>query len=111
MEPPANGNIIRTVGIRAIDRKGLCLDIGVSLQRECVPMISSGNWTTTTSQYHASGISVSKRGQRVRISVPNCENVPLVTWVVCEEVRKQWMIKFIISRGVNLRPTSHGLIG
>ena len=52
-----------------------------------------------------------KHGRRVRISVPNCENVQLVMWIVCEEVRGEGMLRFIITRGVNLRPTSHGLLG
>ena len=47
----------------------------------------------------------------MRVSVPNCESVQLVMWIVCEEVRGEEMLKFTITRGVNLRPTSHGLLG
>ena len=69
------------------------------------------NTFRVTSRYRSSGVSVSKYRQRVRVSVPNCDNVQLVMWVECEEVGGQEMLKFIISRGVNLQPTSHGLLG
>ena len=48
---------------------------------------------------------------RVRVSVPNCELVDLVMWVMVVEMRGENMIKFVIMRGVNLSPTSHGLVG
>lgn len=83
----------------------------VSLAGNCTPVISEGNRTFLTSRYRSSGVSVSKYRQRVRVSVPNCDNVQLVMWVECEEVAGQEMLKFIISRGVNLQPTSHGLLG
>ena len=111
MNIPENGNIIDAIGIRAVNSLGWCLDVGVSLASNCTPVVSEGNRTFSTSRYRSGGISVSKYRDRVRISVPNCENVQLVMWVECEEVRGQKMVKFIISRGVNLRPTSHGLLG
>ena len=54
--------------------------------------------------------------------MPNCADVSLVMWVVCETVDitdpytgvnlgPVNMIKFIISRGFNLHEYSHGLIG
>ena len=111
MNIPENGNIIDAIGIRAVDNLGRCLDVGVSLAGNCTPVVSEGNRTFSTSRYRSGGISVSKYRDRVRVSVPNCENVQLVMWVECKEVRGQKMVKFIISRGVNLRPTSHGLLG
>ena len=108
---PQNGNIISSIGIRAVNRLSRCVDVEVSLAGNCTPVISEGNRTLLTSRYRSSGVSVSKYRQRVRVSVPNCNNVQLVMWVECEEVGGQEMLKFIISRGVNLQPTSHGLLG
>ena len=56
-------------------------------------------------------LSLPKNSNRVRISVPNCELVDLVMWVMMVEMRGQNMIKFVIMRGVNLTPTSHRLVG
>ena len=47
-----------------------------------------------------------KYARRVRILAPNCENVMLVMWVICESRNDQDMIKFAIARGVNLRASS-----
>lgn len=111
MDIPDNGNIIGTVGIRAVDRVGVCVDVAVDLKDNCVPRISQGNVTQTMLRYSSNGVSMSTHRDRVRVSVPNCEGVQLVMWVICEEVGGQEMIKFVISRGINLRPSSHGLLG
>ena len=111
MNIPENGNIIDAIGIRAVNNLGWCVDVRVSLAGNCTPVVSEGNRTFSTSRYRSGSVLVSKYRDRVRVSVPNCDSVQLVMWVECEEVRGQNMVKFIISRGVNLRPTSHGLLG
>lgn len=111
MDVPENGNIVSAIGVRAVNKFGQCVNIRVDLEGNCTPVIMDGNETVVTSRYRSGGVSVSKHRERARISVPNCENVQLVMWVVCEEVRGQRMVEFVISRGVNLRPTSHGLLG
>ena len=64
----------------------------------------------TTQEFSIAGISARKRKlNRVRISIPNCDNVNLVMWVTCE--RDPDMIRFQIARGLSLLPTSHGLLG
>jgi predicted secreted protein len=107
---PSNGNIINQIGVVAEDSTGQCQRIQVNLT-ECA---ASVNGVSVTS-YNQNGISVIRRSgfkfPRVRISVPNCENIDLVMWVVCEERSGQPMIKFVVARGHNLTPTSHGLIG
>ena len=70
-----------------------------------------GGQEFSTSQYNSDGISVSRFGQKVRVVVPNCENVDLVMWITCREVNSNRMMRFVITRGVNLRPTSHGFLG
>ena len=63
-------------------------------------------------EFSMAGISARKtRMDRVRISVPNCEQVNLVLWVICERRPEVDMIRFQIARGVNLASTSHGLLG
>ena len=107
---PSDGNIINQIGVVAEDSTGQCQRIQVNLT-ECA---ASVNGVSVTS-YNQNGISVIRRSgfkfPRVRISVPNCENIDLVMWVVCEERSGQPMIKFVVARGHNLTPTSHGLIG
>lgn len=112
MTPPASGNIISAVGIKAVDYRGNCIDIEVNLQSGCVPVVRGSNGQpVSTSRYDQYGVLVRRHREGVRVAVPNCENAPLVVWVLCEESRNQSMIKFVISRGVNLRPTAHGILG
>lgn len=113
MNVPENGNIIKSVGIRAVDSMDQCVDITVGLENGCIPTVSPNQSSAVEmTRYTLHGVSVSKhQNNRVRVSVPNCENLQLVMWVVCEQVNSQEMIKFVITRGVNLRPTSHGLLG
>ena len=112
MPPPLSGNIIHTVAITAVDHRGYCVYIEVSLHTQCTPIIrNSDGIVSSSSRYSLNGVSVRRHQQGVRVAVPNCENTPLVLWVLCQEIRNTSMIKFVISRGVNLRPTSHGLLG
>ena len=113
MDIPERGNIIDSVGIRAVDTAGKCVNIRVSIESGCTPNISTGDGVTQpVTRYNSQGVSVSThRNHRVRVSVPNCENVQLVMWVICESMNRQEMVKFVITRGINLRPTSHGLLG
>lgn len=63
-------------------------------------------------------------GSRVRVAVPNCAHISLVMWIICENSTLQsydindnpvtamvLMMKFVITRGLNLQERSHGLIG
>ena len=111
MVPPASGNIVSEVGIKAVDSRGDCLNIGVSLRTQCMPVITGSGTTTVLSRYNAHGVSVRRHRKGVRVAVPNCENTRLVMWVLCDEVRGQRMVKFVVARGVNLRPTAHGILG
>lgn len=111
MSNPASGNVISAVGITAVDSLGQCVEISVGLENSCIPVISNGNETSTSTYYNFGSISVVKHGRRVRVLVPNCENSNLIMLVSCREHNGQKMIKFEVTRGVNLRPTSHGLLG
>ena len=108
MDIPENGNIMRAVGIRAVSQSGACHNIEVRI---------NGTLTTTVDDTEISGVFVSggvrvrAYSDRVRVSVPNCELVDLVLWVTRDVTNGQAMLRFQVSRGYNLSPTSHGLIG
>ena len=104
---PNDGNIITSVGVKAVDRSGKCVDIVVSLSEQCLPYVDS----VQTMYYDQFGVSVRKRGDKVSVAVPNCENEQLVMWMMCKTIAGQRMLDFSIRRGLNLRPTSHGLLG
>ena len=118
MNNPNDGNIINEIGIVAAGTSNSCFNITVRLNNgtcQASRTASDGSGDTSySSNFDDSfnGIFMRQRmPTRVRISVPNCEQIPLVMWVTCETIGGQEMIRFDISRGVNLRPTSHGLIG
>ena len=106
MNDPVDGNIISKIGVRAVDSSGVCQQIEADLEG-CTARVNGNNVT----MYNQDGIHVMRRTNRIRISVPNCGSIPLVMWVICEVREQQPMIKFVVARGFNLRPTSHGLIG
>ena len=104
---PNDGNIITSIGIKAVDNEGTCVNIAVTLSQQCVPVVDS----ISSVFYSRLGVSVRKRGDKVSVSVPNCENERLVMWMFCRTIGGQNMLDFTIRRGLNLRPTSHGLMG
>ena len=104
---PVDINVITKIGIVAIDSNGVCQRIRVDLDG-CTAFV---NDTQINESYQLADIGVRRIGDRVRVSVPNCGNPNLVSWVVCEQTMGLKMIRFVISRGLNLRPASHGIIG
>lgn len=105
-------NVISTIGVRAVNQQSRCVNIEVGVENGCVPVISEdGSSSRVFLRYHSAGITVSKHRNQVRVSVPNCRNIQLVMWITCQNVSGFPMIRYDITRGINLRPTSHGLIG
>ena len=101
------GNIMSKIGVLAEDNKGTCQQIEVDLEG-CTAKVNG----QVVSEYYQNGVRVvQRRGKRVRIAAPNCADTDVVMWVICEVQMKEPMIKFVISRGDSLRPSSHGLIG
>lgn len=104
---PSLGNIVSKIGVLAEDSKGACQQIEVDWEG-CTASVNG----KVVSNYYQNGVRViQRRGKRVRIAAPNCGNLDVVMWVVCEVRQKQPMIKIVISGGINLRPGCHGLIG
>ncbi|XP_064387505.1 uncharacterized protein LOC135335846 isoform X3 [Halichondria panicea] len=112
MDIPEFGNIMGTIGVRAATNDQRCYNIRV--EREgCRALVSGGvaEPAVIESTFASGGISVRRYPNRVRISTPNCDQVTLVMWVRCVTREGQDMLDFAVSRGANLRPTSHGLLG
>ena len=99
-------NVIGRVGVLAVDNDGNCQRITINVM-ECTGTVGSTE-VTQDSPYDNAGIRVRKGRRYFRIVMPNCERQDLVSWVICEEGD---MLKFVITRGFNLQPTSHGIIG
>ena len=103
---PSGGNFIRKIGVLAEDSNGVCQEIEADLEG-CTARVNGNN----VAMYNQDDVLVVRRTNRIRISVPNCNNINLVMWVICEVRGGQSMLKFVVARGFNLNPTSHGLIG
>ena len=107
MNSPARGNVISQIGVYAVgESEEDCHTIRVN-----VDCSYEFNGEPVVGNIRIDGIYVRQYPTRVRISVPNCENINLVMWVTCQNASGQEMLRFDISRGLNLRPTSHGLLG
>ena len=112
-------NVITQVGIRAVDEDSHCLNILVYI-RQCSAYINEVP-LSFTDKYSVGGVSVRRYRNRVRISVPNCNDLTLVMWVFCETRTldnpngpgiTSEMIKVVVMRGLNQgHSKSHGLIG
>lgn len=106
---------IHPVGIRASDDNDMCHNIEIVQDQttgHCVTSINGGSSLSIGADVTFSGINVKQRmSSRVRVRVPNCERIPLVMWVTCQNMSGELMIRYDISRAVNLRPSSHGLLG
>jgi len=111
---PGGLNIIGAVGIRTVDNDGVCRDILVKLDDQCSVSSGVGGGELTVvegASLKVGGIYVRKKAEdKVRVSVPNCDGINLVVYVICERGAID-MIRFQIFRGLNLRPTSHGILG
>lgn len=113
MNIASDGNIISAIGIKAADTNGNCHNIEVRLTPPEInsPLSVHVDGVDLSGIFQVDGVRVRTYTNRVRVSVPNCELIDLVMWVLHMKVNDQDMLKFVISRGVNLAPTSHGLIG
>ena len=103
---PERLNVLDEIGIRAVDRSGSCVNIRVRLDG-CSASVND----QPTIRYNRFGITVRRSDGQVRVSVPNCEDTNVVMRVFCDSVDGVSMIRFVVTRGLNLRETAHGFIG
>ena len=114
-------NIMDEITVRSVGLDGICRNIAVSVdgcQASLDGMLLNGT-------YSSAGITIKTYPNRVRISAPNCQDMDLVMWVLCEQNTLRGfpelgepniavpvnMLHFVIARGYNIRETAHGLLG
>ena len=110
-------NVIGQLGVRARDLNDQCWNILVDVNG-CTASVDG---VTLNSTFTSGGISVRPYSNRVRISVPNCNELNLIMWVFCESRSLPDpkggsitgnMIKFVVMRGLNFgHSMAHGIIG
>lgn len=115
MRNPAAGNIISGIGIRAVGESQSCHNVNIQqdqVNAACHTSIGNSSELNVGDHVIINGIAVKQISMtKVRVSVPNCEQLPIVMYVKCDNVSGEFMTRFEVLRGANLRPTSHGLIG
>ena len=107
-------HIVDQISIRAVDSANECINIAVMVDDhgQCKATVKGQLLENNGDiEFSQNGITVRSYPRRARVTVPNCENNPLVMWIICEEKYGIHMIYFKISRGFNLNHNSHGLIG
>ncbi len=104
-------NVITVVGVKAVNSLGDCIEVSISADTGCEPVVREPGATDFLAPYRSNGVSVRKVRNRVRVSVPNCNRTNLVMWITCTDVGVYQMLHFTIRRGINMRPSSHGLVG
>ena len=118
LNPNIDLNIVDAIGVQAVSNNGTCVNIRVGLDG-CEVTVNDA--AIRGRMYRSDGITIRVYPNRVRISVPNCEDTDLVMWVFCTSGRTEdptnWeyfdfdFIRFVVMRGLNLNEESHGLIG
>ena len=110
-------NEIKAIGVVATDRSNTCHYIQVEVNYAGICVAQVDGQALITNGTEIMGVSVHHERCLVRINVPNCSppKQQLVMWIYCQRAlvnnSPQTMIKYIINRDLQQRPTAHGLIG
>ena len=112
-------NVIDRVGIRALESGGArqCRSISVDLNA-----MIDGRPLNQSVRYNFRGIRVRQYPRHVRVAVPNCNDLSLVIWVICQNNSLDdhvnggkitaKIIKIAVMRGLNFEHRNgHGLLG
>ena len=111
------GNVIKVIGVVATDRGNETHYIKVEVNGSGFCEAQVDGQALVNNGTEIRGVSVHHESKLVTISVPNCSSPKerLVMWVYCQvlwlHISPQTMIKYIINRRLQQRPTAHGLIG
>ena len=109
--------VIKVIGVVATDRGNETHYIKVEVNSKGFCEAQMDGQALVNNGTEIMGVSVHHENKLVTISVPNCSppNEQLVMWVYCQILlirsNLQTMIKYIINRSLQQRPTAHGLIG
>lgn len=104
-------NVIDDITVRTINDQDQCVNISVSIDG-CRAEVDG----TEINRYSMAGVDIRSYANRVRISVPNCNDITLVMWVLCQEQEfdngTRNAIKLVVMRGLNYgNRLAHGLLG
>jgi len=104
-------NYIKAVGILSHDSEGNCAKIELQTKR-CKLTIDDGILSGSYSQNNIEVVSTGR--QSYEITLPNCkatqgDNLKFI--LACKKFGQQKVIQFSITRGGELRPSAHGLVG
>ena len=99
-------HVIHEIAIRAVDNAENCVNILVD-RNGCTASVNSAS----NPAYSSNGVMVNRVGNRVTVNVPNCNDTDLEMEIICETMNGIDMLRFEVMRGLNLRETSHGLLG
>ena len=97
------------INITAVNNREQCVSISVTLENNIC--LTSVNGSPLVGKYIHHGISVQQMANRTRVSVPNCADNKLVMYMKCKNLNRIPFIELRVVRGLNLRESSHGLIG
>lgn len=98
------------ITVTAHNNKQQCVSVTVSLGTNSCSTSLGGSMLA--GDYLSYGISVRQSANRTRIAVPNCANNRLIMNIMCRDMGTTApYLEFRIVRGLNLRESSHGLIG
>ena len=109
-----NVNVIKKIGVKAVNDDNKCVKILVD-REQC--SVNVDGTVIGMERYSSGNINVRRYSNRARISVPNCNDISLIMWVICEQrtVRNSNvsgdMLKFVVLRGLNYGRRAHGLLG
>ena len=109
-----NVNVIKKIGVKAVNDDNKCVEILVD-REQCSVNVDGTN--LGMERYSSGNINVRRYSKRARISVPNCNNINLIMWVICENRTVPssnvpgYMLKFVVLRGLNYGRRAHGLLG
>jgi hypothetical protein len=101
-------HVVDEIAIRAVNNLGNCVNILVE-RNGCT--ITIDDVILDSDSYSVGGITVTRVGKRITVIVPNCDDQDLEMEIICENMNGLDMLRFEVMRGLNLRETSHGLLG
>ena len=117
------------IWIKTIDNNNECHEIevnvnGCTVSYDGIQILRYQNTSdlTYTSPFSLNGIKIRVYSNRVHLTVPNCDDICLSMWIVCQSPLLQDpytdeplgiapMLKLVVTGGLNINEYSHGLIG
>ena len=101
-------HLVDQINITAVNNRQQCVSISMTLENITCSTLVGGS----VGNYIQHGISVRQMADYTRVSVPNCADNRLIMNVICRTLTANVLyLELRVTRGLNLRETSHGIIG